>query len=108
MPHGKLGWAIYSTSLLKMIPGLEFVPLESVCHGIAGTYGFKKENYNYSQQIGNALFEQITHAGVDSVATDCETCKWQIEMSTGVHVDNPISIFAEALDIEATRRLNGL
>ena len=104
----KLGWAIYSTSLLKMIPGLEFVPLESVCCGIAGTYGFKKETYNYSQQIGNALFEQITHAGVDSVATDCETCKWQIEMSTGVHVDNPISIFAEALDIEATRRLNGL
>ena len=104
----KLGWAIYSTSLLKMIPGLDFVPLESTCCGIAGTYGFKKENYKYSQEIGKALFDQIIHANVDAVATDCETCKWQIEMSTGVHVDNPISIFAEALDIEETRRLNGL
>ena len=41
----KLGWAAYSTGLLKMIPGIEFVPLPSQCCGIAGTYGFKKENY---------------------------------------------------------------
>lgn len=104
----KLGWAIYSTSLLKMIPGLKFVPLQSMCCGIAGTYGFKKENYEYSQRIGRPLFDQILQSGVDTVATDCETCKWQIEMSTGVHVDNPITIFAEAIDVEATRRLNGL
>ena len=101
-------WAIYSTSLLKMIPGLEFVPLESVCCGIAGTYGFKKENYNYSQQIGNALFEQITPCRSRQRSHRLRDRKWQIEMSTGVHVDNPISIFAEVLDIEATRRLNGL
>ena len=61
-----------------------------------------------SQQIGQKLFDSIAEFNPGSVATDCETCKWQIEMSTGVHVDNPISIFAEALDIEATRRLNGL
>ena len=51
----KLGWTIYSTSLLKMIPGLDYVALESNCCGIAGTYGFKKENYNYSQGIGLSL-----------------------------------------------------
>jgi glycerol-3-phosphate dehydrogenase subunit C len=104
----KLGWGIYSTSLLSMIPGLELVPLEPNCCGISGTYGFKKENYKYSQQIGSVLFDQIKNANVESVATDCETCKWQIEMSTGVHVDNPISLFAEALDVEETRRLNGI
>ena len=104
----KLGWAIYSTSLLRMIPGLDFVMLDSQCCGLAGTYGFKKENYRYSQAIGQPLFEQIIAAKPDLVATDCETCKWQIEMSTGIAVANPTSILAEALDVERTMELNNI
>ena len=102
----KLGWSIYSTSLLKMIPGVDFVMLDSQCCGIAGTFGFKKENYQYSQKIGEGLFRQISEAEPDMVATDCETCKWQIEMSTGFKVENPISILADALDLEATIEAN--
>ena len=102
----KLGWSIYSTSLLKMIPGVDFVMLDSQCCGIAGTFGFKKENYQYSQKSGEGLFRQISEAEPDMVATDCETCKWQIEMSTGFKVENPISILADALDVEATIEAN--
>jgi len=82
--------------------------LEQECCGISGTYGFKKENYERSQAIGSVLFKHIADAQVEAVATDCETCKWQIEMSTGLPVENPISILADALDIEATRKANGL
>ena len=102
----RMGWVPYSTRLLKMIPGIDFVMLESQCCGISGTYGFKKENYEASQAIGDSLFQSIKEAAPDCVATDCETCKWQIEMSTGVPVENPISIIAQALDVEETRRLN--
>ena len=102
----KLGWAIYSTSLQRMIPGVDFLMLDSQCCGIAGTYGFKKEHYQDSQKIGESLFRQIQDSNVDLVATDCETCKWQIEMSAGVTVENPISIIADALDVEATMKLN--
>lgn len=102
----KLGWAVYSTSLLRMIPGVDFNMLDSQCCGIAGTYGFKKEHYNDSQKIGESLFRQIADLNVDVVSTDCETCKWQIEMSTGVPVENPISIIADALDVEATIKAN--
>lgn len=102
----KLGWAIYSTSLLRMIPGVEFIMLDSQCCGIAGTYGFKKENYETSQGMGASLFKKIEDLHPDYVATDCETCKWQIEMSTSAKVMNPISILAEALDVEATIALN--
>ncbi len=101
----KLGWSLYSTELLKMIPGVKLINLESVCCGIAGTYGFKKENYSTSQGVGALLFKQIERVQPDFVATDCETCKWQIEMSTSAKVKNPISILAEALDVEATRKL---
>lgn len=102
----KLGWGIFSVSLLKMIPGVKFTMLDSNCCGISGTYGFKKENYEVSQAIGKPLFDQIGQVAPDFVACDCETCKWQIEMSTGKTVKNPISVLAEALDLEATRKLN--
>ncbi len=102
----KLGWQYHSISLLRMIPGLDFVALDSQCCGIGGTYGFKKENYKVSQGIGASLFRQIEESEVDFVSTDCETCKWQIEMSTSVKVKHPISVLAEALDLDTTTKLN--
>ena len=95
----KLGWGVFSEKLLRMIPGVEFTLLDSNCCGIAGTYGFKKENYLVSQAIGAPLFEQIKTVNPDVVACDCETCKWQIEMSAGYKVMHPVSILAQALDI---------
>ena len=94
----RLGWGIFSEKLLRMIPGVEFTLLDSACCGIAGTYGFKKENYAASQAIGQALFDQIRSVNPDVVACDCETCKWQIEMSAGYPVMNPVSILAEAIE----------
>ena len=94
----KLGWAYYSIELLKLIPNVELTVLDSQCCGIAGTYGFKKENYETSQHIGESLFRQIEESGADYVVTDCETCKWQIEMSTTKRCEHPISILAMALE----------
>lgn len=93
----KMGWAYYSIELLKMIPGVEVTVLDSQCCGIAGTYGFKKENYETSQAVGEPLFRQIEESGADLVATDCETCKWQIEMSTSKKCENPLTILASRL-----------
>lgn len=102
----RMGWVIYSTELLRLIPGVKLTMLDSQCCGISGTYGFKRENYEVSQTIGAPLFAQIKALAPDCVSTDCETCKWQIEMSTGVPVENPISIIADALDVELTKQLN--
>lgn len=94
----KLGWSYYSIELLKLIPNVELTILDSQCCGIAGTYGFKKENYKTSQAIGESLFKQIESCDIDYVVTDCETCKWQIEMSTTKRCEHPISILALALE----------
>lgn len=104
----KLGWAIYSSKLLSLIPGSKTIMLDSTCCGLAGTYGYKKENYNDSQKIGETLFKRISKINPEIVATDCESCKWQIEMSTPYKVQNPITVIAEALDVEATRKANYL
>ena len=66
----KLGWAYYSIELLKLIPNIELTILDSQCCGIAGTYGFKKENYKTSQDIGEPLFKQIEALDIDYVVTD--------------------------------------
>ena len=88
---------VYTLELLRMIPGLELTVLDSRCCGIAGTYGFKRENYETSQAIGAPLFRQIEESGADIVVTDCETCKWQIEMSTSKRCEHPITLLAKAL-----------
>lgn len=93
----KMGWSLYTLDLLRMLPGVELVMLESQCCGIAGTYGFKKENYETAQSIGAPLFRQIEESGADLVVTDCETCKWQIEMSTSKKCEHPITLLARAL-----------
>lgn len=104
----RMGHTHYSVGLLSKIPGVELSVLDSNCCGIAGTYGFKKENYETSQKIGAPLFNQIREVDPDIVATDCETCKWQIEMSTRYTVKNPVEILFEAIDIEATLKANNL
>lgn len=93
----KMGWTSYTLELIKRVPGVELLVLDSQCCGIAGTYGFKKENYEVSQGIGAGLFRQIEESGADMVITDCETCKWQIEMSTSKKCEHPISLLAKAL-----------
>ncbi|MCK3277131.1 heterodisulfide reductase-related iron-sulfur binding cluster, partial [Escherichia coli] len=50
-----------------------------------------------SQAIGAPLFRQIEESGADLVITDCETCKWQIEMSTSLRCEHPITLLAQAL-----------
>ena len=68
----KLGWAYYSIELLKLIPNIELTILYS--------------------------FKQIEALDIDYVVTDCETCKWQIEMSTSKPCEHPISILANVLE----------
>ncbi|MFZ7108870.1 anaerobic glycerol-3-phosphate dehydrogenase subunit GlpC [Avibacterium avium] len=93
----KAGWAPYTLALLKLIPDLEVVMLPSQCCGIAGTYGFKAENYEVSQAIGKTLFEHIEEGQFDFVISECETCKWQIDMSTSFTCLHPITLLAKAL-----------
>lgn len=93
----KLGWGCFSIGLLNLMPNAEITVLGSNCCGMSGTYGFKKENYEYSQQIGGPLFREIENGDFDLVASDCETCKWQIEMSTSKKCEHPVTVLANAL-----------
>jgi len=93
----RMGGVIYTIDVLKRIPGLKLILLHSECCGISGTYGFKKEYYQVSQDVGADLFRRIESVNPDVVVTDCETCKWQIEMNTAYAVVHPVMLLARAL-----------
>ncbi|MBN2403219.1 MAG: anaerobic glycerol-3-phosphate dehydrogenase subunit C [Spirochaetes bacterium] len=93
----RMGLVMNTIDVLKKIPGLDLHILHSECCGMAGTYGFKSEFYNVSQKIGKELFDIINKASPDIVITDCESCKWQIEMNTPYKVMHPVSLLAMAI-----------
>ncbi len=94
----RMGGVMHTLGVLKKIPGLELVVLNSECCGIAGTYGFKRENYPISLSVGKNLFSLIDNAVPEIVITDCETCKMQIEMNTRYRVMHPVSVLAMAIE----------
>ncbi len=95
------GMGAPAADLLRLIPGLEVVESGATCCGIAGTYGLKAEKYEIAQAVGEPLFEMVreTHQGV--VACDTETCRWQIEKSTGVRSVHPIVLVHRAYGLGA-------
>jgi glycerol-3-phosphate dehydrogenase subunit C len=96
----RMGGSMYTIEMMKRIPGLDLILLHSECCGIAGTYGFKNENYRISQDMGRDLFRRIEAADPEYVITDCETCRLQIEMNTNYQVLHPVNLLAMAIGDE--------
>jgi glycerol-3-phosphate dehydrogenase subunit C len=76
--------------VLKLIPGLTVIDSNQACCGIAGTYGLKKEKYEVAQAVGQPLFDMVKATNSELALCDTETCRWQIEKSSGVRTEHPI------------------
>lgn len=79
-----------AVEVLRLIPGLTVVESGAACCGIAGTYGLKKEKYDVAQAVGKPLFDMVKRTNPDLALCDTETCRWQIEQSSGVKTEHPI------------------
>jgi glycerol-3-phosphate dehydrogenase subunit C len=85
--------------LFGLIPGLRATDQDHDCCGAAGTYGLKAERWQIAQDVGAPLFDRVraaAHGGATRAACDSETCRWQIEQSSGVRTVHPITILAES------------
>ena len=90
------GMGMPALDVLRLIPGLTVVESQKVCCGIAGTYGLKKEKYEIAQAVGRSLFEMVKETNPDLALCDTETCRWQIEQSSGVKTEHPIFLIHRA------------
>ena len=83
--------------ILQLIPGLRVDYISADCCGLGGFFGFKKEKYSISEEIGRDLAEAIDRLKPEIVLSDCEGCRSQIRHLTGLKVSHPIQILRDAL-----------
>jgi glycerol-3-phosphate dehydrogenase subunit C len=82
--------------LLRSVPGIQIDEIKADCCGMAGTYGFKKEKYDISMDIGRDLFRGILAYKPDLAVTECGSCQMQIEHGTHLQTLHPAEILYKA------------
>ena len=92
-----LGIGLPALEILRLIPGVKIDNIEADCCGMGGTFGFKKERYEISQEIGKDLVEAVDRLKPEILLSDCEGCRMQIRHLTGLKVLHPIQILRDAL-----------
>lgn len=73
--------------------------LNSGCCGMAGSFGYEKEHYKISMQVGeDTLFPKIRNTNSKTViAAPGTSCRHQIKDGTNTNTKHPVSILREAL-----------
>ena len=83
-------------NLLDLIPGLQIERLEKGCSGIAGLYGFQRRNYRNSLRAGLPLLSAVRTGSFQFGATECSTCRIQMEQGTSKPTIHPVKLVALA------------
>ena len=88
-----------SLNTLRLVPGLQVDPVNSGCCGMAGSFGFEKEHYDLSMQIGHqALFPAVNAKDEEwEVAVTGVSCRQQIEHGTGRRARHIVEVLRDAL-----------
>ena len=82
--------------LLSLIPGLTVNRIEEGCSGMAGAYGLTRDNFETSLKIGAGLIQRMQRSDLTVGATDCSSCKLQMEQGTTTPTIHPIKLMALA------------
>lgn len=83
--------------LLRMIPGVAAMDMDSGCCGISGSYGFKRGKYEIGMAVGAELFAALKDSNAPLAASECGTCRVQMEHGSGLRAVHPISILLQTL-----------
>ncbi|MBS1656092.1 MAG: 4Fe-4S dicluster domain-containing protein, partial [Bacteroidetes bacterium] len=76
---------------------VEIIP--SGCCGMAGSFGYEKEHYDFSMKVGElVLFPAVRNASDDTIiAAPGTSCRHQVKDGTGKKAKHPVEILYEAL-----------
>jgi FAD/FMN-containing dehydrogenase/Fe-S oxidoreductase len=85
--------------LLREIPGVEVIDLSAGCCGMAGTFGMKAGTYDFAAAVGKPLFDRVAEVAPDLLASECSTCRMQLQQMTEVEAVHPVVLLAEAYGV---------
>ncbi len=102
--HQKAASALSPTvKLLERIPGAQVTVLDAGCCGMAGSFGFERDHYDLSMQIGEMrLFPAVRSAPDALVAATGVSCRQQIAHGTGRRAEHPVVLLHRALSAHST------
>ena len=85
--------------VLRSMPGCEAVEIDSGCCGMAGSFGFEKEHYDFSLKIGEqTLFPAIrSHDDTAVIVSEGVSCRQQIEHGTNRQAKHLVEVLADAI-----------
>lgn len=88
-----------SFSALNLPKNYKVTIIPSGCCGMAGSFGYEKEHYEVSMQIGEqTLFPAVRKSGNDVIiAANGTSCRHQIKDGTNRIAKHPVTILREAL-----------
>jgi FAD/FMN-containing dehydrogenase/Fe-S oxidoreductase len=88
-----------SVRLLDRIPGAQVTVLDAGCCGMAGSFGFERDHYDLSMQIGELrLFPAVRSAPSEAaIAATGVSCRQQIAHGTGRRAEHPVVLLHRAL-----------
>ncbi|MDO9551180.1 FAD-binding and (Fe-S)-binding domain-containing protein [Rhodonellum sp.] len=89
----------WSEKLLSLPKNYSVEVIPSGCCGMAGSFGYEKEHYEVSMQIGEmVLFPSVRQAEKDTlIAAPGTSCRHQISDGTGKKAKHPVEILWEAM-----------
>jgi len=82
--------------LLSLIPNLRVHTIDKGCSGMAGAFGLAEQNFRTSVRIGWGLIKQMQSTDLDIGATECTSCKIQMEQGTTTPTVHPLKLLALA------------
>ncbi|MEO1268178.1 MAG: FAD-linked oxidase C-terminal domain-containing protein, partial [Myxococcota bacterium] len=90
-----------SVQMLSIIPDADVRVIPSGCCGMAGSFGYEREHYDLSMQVGElVLFPAVRESDADTVVVAAGTsCRHQIADGTGRHALHPAEVLARALGV---------
>jgi len=94
-----LSGTVASFEILNIPENYKVTVLNTGCCGMAGSFGYEKEHYQLSMQVGeDTLFPKVRNASKDTIIVAAGTsCRHQIFDGTKRVAKHPITVLKEAL-----------
>jgi len=88
-----------SVELLERLPGATVEVLDAGCCGMAGSFGFEREHYELSMQIGGMrLFPAVAASAADTIISATGvSCRQQIAHGTTRRAVHPVTLIRDAV-----------
>lgn len=80
--------------LIRTIPEIDVEFIDRGCSGMAGTFGMATANFRTSLRAGRRLLRRIGDPDIEVGATECGTCRMQMEQGTTKRTLHPVKLLS--------------